>query len=81
VAGMTVVFQASADEPIASRLEQWRHVVGETFGPALLRPPSRAHVPERLVVGDVGAVRVSELRIAPTRRCRRTAARRPVPPG
>ena len=64
MAAMTVVFQASAEEPIASRLEQWRHVVDETFGPALLRPPSRTHVPEQLVVGDVGAVRVSELRIA-----------------
>ena len=61
---MTVVFQASDHESIASRLERWRHVVDETFGPALLRPPSRTHVPQRLVVGDVGAVRVSELRIA-----------------
>ena len=59
---MTVVFQAS-DEPIPSRLEQWRHVVDQTFGPAHLRPPSRTHVPQRLVVGDLGAVRVSELRI------------------
>jgi hypothetical protein len=63
VAGMTVLFQAS-DEPIASRLEHWRQVVDETFGPALLRPPSRTHVPQQLVAGDVGAVRVSELRIA-----------------
>jgi AraC-like DNA-binding protein len=61
---MTVVFQASDDQPISSRLEHWRHVVDETFGPALLRPPSRTHVPQQLVVGDVGAVRVSELRIA-----------------
>jgi AraC-like DNA-binding protein len=61
---MTVVFQASDDEPISSRFEQWRHVVDETFGPAHLRPPSRTNVPEQLVVGDVGAVRVSELRIA-----------------
>src|SRR5918993_1047007 len=61
---MTVVFQASDDQPIVSRLERWRHVVDETFGPALLRPPSRTHVPQQLVVGDVGAVRVSELRIA-----------------
>jgi AraC-like DNA-binding protein len=62
VAEMTVLFQAS-DEPISSRLEHWRQVVDETFGPALLRPPSRTHVPRRLVAGDVGAVRVSELRI------------------
>jgi hypothetical protein len=61
---MTVVFQPSSGEPVASRLDRWRQVVDETFGPARLRPPSRAHVPERLVVGDVGAVRVSELRVA-----------------
>jgi AraC-like DNA-binding protein len=60
---MTVLFQASG-EPSSSRLEHWRQVVDETFGPALLRPPSRTHVPQRLVAGDVGAVRVSELRIA-----------------
>jgi hypothetical protein len=77
---MTVVFQASDDQPIVSRLERWRHVVDETFGPALLRPPSRTHVPQQLVVGDVGAVRVSELRIA-TRRRRRTAARPRARPG
>jgi AraC-like DNA-binding protein len=61
---MTVVFQASDNQPISARLEQWRHVVDETFGPAHLRPPSRTHVPQQLVVGDVGAVRVSEVRIA-----------------
>jgi hypothetical protein len=61
---MTVVFQASDEALISSRLEQWRHVVDQTFGPAHLRPPSRTHVPQRLVVGDLGAVRVSELRIA-----------------
>src|SRR5215218_9624049 len=60
---MTVLFQAS-DQPITSRLEHWCQVVDETFGPALLRPPSRTHVPQQLVAGDVGAVRVSELRIA-----------------
>jgi hypothetical protein len=59
-----VLFQASADEPISSRLEHWRHVLDETFGPALLRPPARTHVPQQLVAGDVGAVWVSELWIA-----------------
>jgi hypothetical protein len=41
---MTVLFQASAGEPIASRLEHWRQAVDETFGPAVLRPPSRIHL-------------------------------------
>lgn len=71
---MTVVFQASHDEPTPSRLEHWLHVVDETFGPTHLRPPGGAHTPEQLVVGDLGAVRISELRIAwqaPTaERCR-----------
>jgi hypothetical protein len=49
LSAMTVVFQASHDEPISSRLEHWRHVVDETFGPAHLRPPSTTHVPEQLV--------------------------------
>ncbi|HVD14271.1 MAG TPA: hypothetical protein VNK73_07460 [Actinomycetota bacterium] len=79
---MTVVFQASDDRPVSSRLEHWRHVVDETFGPAFLRPPSRTHVPQQLVVGVVGAVRVNELRIAyPTAsadRCQ--AARTPADP-
>jgi AraC-like DNA-binding protein len=61
---MTVVFQASHDEPVSAHLEHWLHVVGETFGPAHVRPPRGANVPEHLVVGDVGAVRVSEMGIA-----------------
>jgi hypothetical protein len=39
---MTVVFQASHDEPAPSHLEHWLHVVDETFGPTHLRPPVSA---------------------------------------
>jgi hypothetical protein len=39
---MTVVFQASHDEPVSAHLEHWLHVVGETFGPAHVRPPRGA---------------------------------------
>ena len=62
---MKVVFQTSDDQPISSRLERWRQVVDETFGPVLLRPSfSRFHVRGRLVPGEVRAVRIGELRIA-----------------
>src|SRR5215216_1017332 len=37
---------------------------GRDVRPGASAPPSRTHVPQQLVVGDVGAVRVSELRIA-----------------
>ena len=61
---MTVVFQATHDKPASSRLEHWLHVVDETFGPTYLRPPAGANTPERLVVGDLGAVQISELWVA-----------------
>jgi hypothetical protein len=44
--------------------ERWRHVADVTFGPATGRPPSGSHVPQRLLVGDVAAVRVSAPRVA-----------------
>ena len=60
---MSVVFRAD-DEPVAARLDRWQHVLGETFGPIDLGPPVGAHFPQRLVVGDVGALRVAEMTIA-----------------
>jgi AraC-like DNA-binding protein len=68
---MSVVFRADG-KPVASRPDHWHHVVEETFGPLRLRPPSGAQPPHRLVVGDVGAVRVAELKVAwttPSARC------------
>ena len=61
---MTVVLQASKDSPAALSLEHWLQVVDETFGSMHLRPPAHNQLPEQLVVGDVGAVRVSQLRMA-----------------
>jgi AraC-like DNA-binding protein len=62
---MTVLFRACHDRPAATDLERWRESVDRTFGPVRLRSPAdaAAHLPERLVVGDVGAVRVSEMTI------------------
>jgi AraC-like DNA-binding protein len=61
---MAVLFRTSPNEPTASNLERWRHVVDETFGPLQLRAPAGTHLPEQLVAGDVGAVRVSDMRIS-----------------
>ncbi len=52
---MTVVFRAS-DEPVTSREERWRHVLGETVG--ALDPRG---VPDRFVSGDVGALRIGAM--------------------
>jgi AraC-like DNA-binding protein len=68
---MSIVFSAD-DEPVASRHDYWMDVVDKVFGPAILRPPSEPTAPERLVVGDIGAVRVAETSVAwktPSARC------------
>lgn len=80
---MSVVFRADG-KPVASRLDHWHHVVEETFGPLRLRPPSGAQSPHRLVVGDVGAVRVAELKVTwttPSARCEGARTPRLISPG
>jgi hypothetical protein len=42
---MAVLFRTSPNEPTASNLERWRHVVDETFGPLQLRAPAGTHLP------------------------------------
>jgi hypothetical protein len=39
-------------------------VVEQALGPAHIRPPTDPNLPEQLVAGDVGAVQVSEMRVA-----------------
>jgi AraC-like DNA-binding protein len=56
----TVVYQ-SDDVPVASRADYWRHVVGDTVAPLELRIDQGLDLQEKLVVGDVGPVRVTEL--------------------
>jgi AraC-like DNA-binding protein len=68
---MSIVFRAE-DEPPASRHDYWMDVVHRAFGPAIVRPPAEPTAPERLVVGDLGAVRVAEMSVAwttPSARC------------
>lgn len=56
---MSVVFEAAG--PAAQQRDYWRHILGDVLGP--LEP--HGGVPQRLLVGDVGAVRVGTLS-APT---------------
>jgi AraC-like DNA-binding protein len=55
--------------PARSRAEYWRHVIGEALVP--LEPLG---IPDRLVVGEVGAVAVGELSDGSPSGARRTAA-------
>jgi AraC-like DNA-binding protein len=57
---VSVLFQAE-DQPVAARPEYWQQVVGDTLCPLELRIRSATQVPDRLLVGDVGQVRVAEL--------------------
>lgn len=57
---MTVVFQA-VTEPVGSRRDYWQHVVGEAMGPLEVRIAGGVSENDRLVVGDLGAVRVGVL--------------------
>lgn len=61
---MTILMRAS-DEPVASRLDYWRHAVGDTIVPFDLRIDAPADFESRILTGDVGAVRVAELATLP----------------
>jgi AraC-like DNA-binding protein len=58
--GTTATFRASA-EPEASRREYWQHVVSTAIGPIDLQILGDVDAGDRLVVGDLGAVRVGAL--------------------
>jgi AraC-like DNA-binding protein len=49
------------DEPAASRLDYWHQVVGDMIAPLELRIEEGLGAPDRLLVGEVGALRVAEL--------------------
>jgi AraC-like DNA-binding protein len=68
---MSVVFRAE-DEPVTSRVDYWRHVGGQAFVPLDLRILDGPDFRSRILAGDVGAVRVTEV-IAPAAELRRTA--------
>jgi AraC-like DNA-binding protein len=55
-----VAFRA-ADEPTTSRRDYWQHVVGTALGPVDLRVAGAVDVHDRLVLGELGAVRVGVL--------------------
>jgi AraC-like DNA-binding protein len=54
---MVTVYRC-ADVPPGAFVDYWRQVSRDTFGPAELRP---AGSPQRLLVGEVGPVRVAEM--------------------
>jgi AraC-like DNA-binding protein len=56
----TVTFRAAA-EPAASRRDYWQHVVSTAIGPVDLQVLGDVGDRDRLVVGDLGAVRVGAL--------------------
>ncbi len=58
-----VAFRA-ADEPTTSRRDYWKHVVGTALGPVDLRLAGAVDVHDRLVLGELGAVRVGMLSAA-----------------
>ncbi len=80
MSAMAVAFRAVQGETVSSHLERWLRVVDETFGPAHVRPPRGTSAPQQLVVGDVGAVQVCEMRIAwppsTSERCQATRTHR-----
>jgi AraC-like DNA-binding protein len=60
---MSVVFRADA-EPVTSRRDYWQHVLAETFGRIDVRMAGGLDSADRLRVGDVGAVSVTDLSIS-----------------
>jgi hypothetical protein len=54
------VFRAE-DEPVASRVDDWKHVAGGTLVPLDLRVHGGPDFHSRIVTGEIGAVRVTEL--------------------
>jgi AraC-like DNA-binding protein len=58
--GVTVTFRAAA-EPATSRRDYWQHVVGTAMGPVDLQVDGAVGERDRLVVADLGAVRVGAL--------------------
>jgi AraC-like DNA-binding protein len=58
---VSVVFRAD-DQPVATRADYWHHVVAESVTPLdLTVPPASLDARDRLRVGELGPVRVSEL--------------------
>lgn len=57
---MSIVLRAE-DEPVTSRIEYWRHVIGETVAPLDFRMLDGPDFRCSLITGDVGPARVSEI--------------------
>ena len=60
--GVSVVFRAT-DEPVRTRLDYWRHVLGGTLGPVDLRAPEDPDFRDRLVAAQFGALHVGDISV------------------
>lgn len=56
------MFRAT-DEPVRTRLEYWRHVLGGTLGPLELQAPEDPDFRDQLVAGQLGALRVGDISV------------------
>src|SRR5690606_38237566 len=62
VGEVSVVFRAT-DEPVRTRLDYWRHVLGGTLGPLDLQAPQDPDFHDRLVAEPLGAVHVGDITV------------------
>lgn len=69
---MTVVFRTD-DVPATDRDAYWRDLIGARIGSIDITSGDDAHLPDRLVVGHAGALRVAELSASRPGGARRTA--------
>ncbi|MCO1660912.1 helix-turn-helix domain-containing protein [Pseudonocardia humida] len=69
---MSTVFRA-ADEPVGTRLDYWRQVVGGLLGPLDLQAPDQPDFRDRLYVGQLGLIGVADVWVDQPGRGDRTA--------
>ena len=62
VGDVSVVFRAT-DEPVRTRLDYWRHVLGGTLGLLDLQAPADPDFRDRLVAGQLGALHVGDISV------------------
>jgi AraC-like DNA-binding protein len=78
---MNMLFRSEA-APVASRLDYWRHVVGDTIVPIEIRPwVSAADLREETRVAEAGPVRVNAMTLGPGEAARTSRLIRRSDPG
>jgi AraC-like DNA-binding protein len=59
---MSVVFRAQ-DEPMKTRLDYWQHVMRGVLGPVDLQAPDHPDFRDRLVLGELGPLKVGDVSV------------------